>query len=151
MKRFGRSASSSSAPAAAACRFDAFGTIINPQDPTCGGVELRYTRSESGGTNIPLGYDVPFPVESLEPVDGFRSYRSLFERHQALDAENAAVADGVLTTDDQVATYVFDEVDAGVGGAVAQAIGQRLSRAAHLVDHAAGDRDPALPVGYRDR
>jgi len=37
---------------------------------------------------------------------------------------------GVLSTGDQVATYVFDEVDAGVGGAVAQAIGQRLSRAA---------------------
>jgi len=37
---------------------------------------------------------------------------------------------GVLSTGDSVATYVFDEVDAGVGGAVAEAIGRRLRRAA---------------------
>jgi DNA repair protein RecN (Recombination protein N) len=37
---------------------------------------------------------------------------------------------GVVTTGDSVATYVFDEVDAGVGGAVAESIGRRLSRAA---------------------
>ncbi len=37
---------------------------------------------------------------------------------------------GVLATGDHVATYVFDEVDAGVGGAVAEAIGRELSRAA---------------------
>jgi DNA repair protein RecN (Recombination protein N) len=35
----------------------------------------------------------------------------------------------VLSTGGGVATYVFDEIDAGVGGAVAIAIGQRLSRA----------------------
>ena len=39
----------------------------------------------------------------------------------------------VLSTEQRVATYVFDEVDAGVGGAVAEAIGQRLRRAA--ADH----------------
>lgn len=37
---------------------------------------------------------------------------------------------GVLAAGDRIATYVFDEVDAGVGGAVAEAIGQRLKRAA---------------------
>ncbi|KIG15147.1 DNA repair protein RecN [Enhygromyxa salina] len=36
----------------------------------------------------------------------------------------------VLSTRARVATYVFDEVDAGVGGAVAEAIGLRLRRAA---------------------
>ncbi len=36
---------------------------------------------------------------------------------------------GALAGDDRVATYVFDEVDAGVGGAVAEAIGRRLQRA----------------------
>ncbi len=35
-----------------------------------------------------------------------------------------------LTSGDSVSTYVFDEVDAGVGGAVAESIGVRLSRAA---------------------
>lgn len=33
---------------------------------------------------------------------------------------------GVLATGDHVTTYVFDEVDAGVGGAVAESIGRRL-------------------------
>jgi DNA repair protein RecN (Recombination protein N) len=37
---------------------------------------------------------------------------------------------GVLATGDHVTTYVFDEVDAGVGGAVAEAIGRRLHSAA---------------------
>jgi DNA repair protein RecN (Recombination protein N) len=36
----------------------------------------------------------------------------------------------VLSTQQRVSTYVFDEVDAGVGGAVAEAIGLRLRRAA---------------------
>ena len=35
----------------------------------------------------------------------------------------------VLSTGDCVTTYVFDEVDAGVGGAVAEAIGRRLKAA----------------------
>ncbi|MBZ5711941.1 DNA repair protein RecN [Nannocystis pusilla] len=35
----------------------------------------------------------------------------------------------VLSTGDSVTTYVFDEVDAGVGGAVAEAIGRRLHAA----------------------
>ncbi|MEX1364632.1 MAG: DNA repair protein RecN, partial [Nannocystaceae bacterium] len=35
-----------------------------------------------------------------------------------------------LSQEDRVATYVFDEVDAGVGGAVAVAIGRRLKAAA---------------------
>ncbi len=35
-----------------------------------------------------------------------------------------------LIHEDRVATYVFDEVDAGVGGAVAEAIGRRLKAAA---------------------
>ncbi|MCH9686145.1 MAG: DNA repair protein RecN [Deltaproteobacteria bacterium] len=34
-----------------------------------------------------------------------------------------------LSHEDRVATYVFDEVDAGVGGAVAEAIGRRLKAA----------------------
>ena len=36
---------------------------------------------------------------------------------------------GALAGQGMVSTYVFDEVDAGVGGAVAEAIGQRLARA----------------------
>jgi len=37
---------------------------------------------------------------------------------------------GALAAEDRIATYVFDEIDAGVGGAVAESIGRRLQRAA---------------------
>jgi DNA repair protein RecN (Recombination protein N) len=37
---------------------------------------------------------------------------------------------GALAGEDRIATYVFDEIDAGVGGAVAESIGRRLQRAA---------------------
>ena len=69
------------APAGAECRFDPFGTIVNPRDPDCGAQQFRYTRADDSGFNVALGYEVPRPVDSLTPVDGFRSYQSLFERH----------------------------------------------------------------------
>ncbi len=37
---------------------------------------------------------------------------------------------GALAGEDRIATYVLDEIDAGVGGAVAESIGRRLQRAA---------------------
>ena len=43
-----------------------------------------YTNTQTGGNNKALGYPVPVPVESLLPVDGFRSYASLHARHQDL-------------------------------------------------------------------
>lgn len=45
---------------------------------------LTYTETETGSNNIALGYPVPLPIESLLPVDGFRSYTSLHARHQDL-------------------------------------------------------------------
>ena len=47
-------------------------------------VEFTYTESDNSGNNIALGYPVPTPVDSLTPVDGFRSYNSLNLRHQQL-------------------------------------------------------------------
>lgn len=47
----------------------------------------RYTFTETGPTSFALGYPVPQPVDSLTPVDGFRSYGSLRARHQALAME----------------------------------------------------------------
>jgi Zinc carboxypeptidase len=58
--------------------------ITNPFEPGCGDVMLTYTKSDDMGNNVALGYAVPIPVDSLTPVDGFRSYASLFARHQAL-------------------------------------------------------------------
>ena len=44
----------------------------------------RYTNTETGSLSIPLGFDVPIPIDSLTPVTGFRSYDSLNLRHQQL-------------------------------------------------------------------
>ncbi len=66
-----------------------------------------------------------FSANPGEPVAPFSRVASGGELSRVLLAIK-----GVLATGDQVATYVFDEVDAGVGGAVAEAIGRRLSDAA---------------------
>ena len=87
-------------------------------------------RVEALGTDQlgPRGFDrVEFlfsanPGEPLAPLTRVASGGELSRVLLALK--------GVLATTGAVATYVFDEIDAGVGGAVAQAIGQRLQRAA---------------------
>ena len=53
-----------------------YGAVANAQEEV-----LSYT--EFGGP-LALGYPVPMPVDSLTPVDGFRSYRSLLARHLSL-------------------------------------------------------------------
>src|SRR4030095_6031351 len=81
--------------ARAACVFDVNFEITNPFDPSCGGVVLTYTENDNSGNNIALGYPVPIPVDSLTPVDGFRSYASLHAQHQFLMTESAT-GDGVV-------------------------------------------------------
>lgn len=45
--------------------------------------QLTYTQNSSSAPNtFALGYPVPVPVDSQTPIDGFRSYQSLFARHQ---------------------------------------------------------------------
>jgi len=51
---------------------------------TVSAVTWTYTENTSGNNLLPLGYPVPMPVNSLTPVDGFRTYSSLFARHQDL-------------------------------------------------------------------
>jgi len=46
--------------------------------------EVIYTENDNSGNNIALGYPVPLPVDSLTPVDGFRTYNSLDLRHKQL-------------------------------------------------------------------
>ena len=87
-------------------------------------LEVRITTSDELG---PRGFDaVEFlfsanPGESVAPL---RRVASGGELSRVLLAIK-----GVLAAGDRVATYVFDEVDAGVGGAVAQSIGRRLKLA----------------------
>jgi hypothetical protein len=45
---------------------------------------FTYTDTQTGSNLIPLGYEVPAPVDSLTPVDGFRTYDSLAMRHLQL-------------------------------------------------------------------
>ncbi|NMP31731.1 zinc carboxypeptidase [Thalassotalea sp. M1531] len=51
-------------------------------------VEFTYTENDNSGNNIALGFPVPLPMESLTPVDGFRTFNSLNLRHQQLAAES---------------------------------------------------------------
>ncbi len=60
-------------------------TITNPDDPACRDAMFRYVESASADPEeITLGYPVPLPVDSLTPVDGFRTFASLKARHQEL-------------------------------------------------------------------
>lgn len=82
----------------AACVFNDFGDITNPNDASCRDVQLRYTRDDDAGNNIALGYGVPRPIESMTAVDGYRSYRALHERHQALDVSSEGVTGVIVGT-----------------------------------------------------
>ena len=102
-------------------------------------VELRPLAAEEGeGSDAegeprlgPRGRDraeIRFSANPGEPLAPLNRVASGGELSRVLLAVKS-----VLSTEQRVATYVFDEVDAGVGGAVAEAIGQRLRRAA--ADH----------------
>ncbi len=68
----------------AECRLSG-ASILNPDDPECRDAMFRYVESASTNADeITLGYPVPIPVDSLTPIDGFRSYDSLKARHQEL-------------------------------------------------------------------
>jgi DNA repair protein RecN (Recombination protein N) len=90
-------------------------------------LEVRLERGELG----PHGVDrveFLFTANPGEPLAPLRKVASGGELSRVLLALK-----GVLAAQDRVSTYVFDEVDAGVGGAVAEAIGRRLRQAA--ADH----------------
>ncbi|MDC0603553.1 M14 family zinc carboxypeptidase, partial [Aliiglaciecola sp.] len=45
---------------------------------------FTYTNSDTGLNNIAIGYEVPLPIDSLTPIEGFRTYDSLAMRHLQL-------------------------------------------------------------------
>ena len=76
----------------------------------------------------PRGFDrveFLFSANQGEPLAPLTRVASGGELSRVLLAIRGALAGGA-----GVSTYVFDEIDAGVGGAVAEAIGLRLARAA---------------------
>lgn len=77
-------------------------------------VVFRYTESSHTGNDIALGYPVPLPVDSLTPVDGFRSYASLHARHQALDSASARIAGsrlGATANGRDIWAYTLSDAD----------------------------------------
>lgn len=88
-------------------------------------IEAEITANDEFG---PVGLDhveFMFSANEGEPLAALSKVASGGELSRVLLALK-----GVLATGDRVATYVFDEVDAGVGGAVAESIGRELWRAA---------------------
>jgi len=76
--------------------------------------EFTYTESDSSGNNVALGYPVPIPVNSLTPVDGFRSYNSLDLRHQQLTAESQSITRiqaGTTINNRAIWAYQLSDVD----------------------------------------
>ena len=88
-------------------------------------VEVRWNEGAVPG---PCGNDtvvLQFSANPGEPPAPLSKVASGGELSRLLLAIKSVASKGA-----QVVTYVFDEVDAGVGGAVAEAIGRKLQRAA---------------------
>lgn len=64
--------------------------------------------AQGSGSFWPLGYPVPVPVASLEPIEGFREYQSLMAQLQGLALESADLrAVAVGTTHAQRSIWAF--------------------------------------------
>jgi hypothetical protein len=75
---------------------------------------LTITETSSNTNEIPLGYPVPLPADSLTPVDGFRSYASLRARLAALDTDSGDIAEieiGRSLTDRPIRAYRLGDAD----------------------------------------
>jgi DNA repair protein RecN (Recombination protein N) len=87
--------------------------------PVEGGVELGGARLGPGGAEGAEILIAPNPGESARPLARIASGGELSRFLLAVKR--------VLSHGDPVGTYVFDEVDAGIGGAVAEAMGRVLA------------------------
>jgi Zinc carboxypeptidase len=99
----------------AACVIDVTDEITNPFEPGCGDVIFTYTQTDDAGTNIALGFTPPVPVDSLTPVDGFRTYATLHARHQALMNAHDEIAGqivGATVANRSIWAYVVGDADA---------------------------------------
>lgn len=74
---------------------------------------FTYTNTETSNAFIPLGYPVPEPIDSLTPIDGFRSYQSLNLRHEQLvELSDRFSQVEVGLTIDQLPIYAYQIGDA---------------------------------------
>jgi DNA repair protein RecN (Recombination protein N) len=74
----------------------------------------------------------PNPGEDLRPLEKIASGGELSRLMLALKtvAGSKRPAEGTKTARRGVSTYIFDEIDAGIGGRIADAVGRRLKRLA---------------------
>ena len=84
-------------------------------------VEYTYTEQDNSNNNIALGFPVPLPVDSLTPVDGFRSYQSLDLRHKQLTEQASwltSVQIGETLSNRPIWAYqISDDNNVTIGGA----------------------------------
>ena len=66
--------------------------------PAAAQTQQTFTHNQTGANLRPLGYPVPLPVDSLTPVDGFRSYASINARLQSLAMESVDLSAQVVGT-----------------------------------------------------
>ena len=75
---------------------------------------LFYTENTNSSSQMALGYPVPIPVDSMTPVDGFRSYASLHAQHQALamlHPEMQSHIVGQTSNGRNIFAYTFGDTD----------------------------------------
>ncbi len=82
-------------------------------------IERQHTPLSEDGMDQ-IQFLIALPGETFKPITKVASGGELSRLMLALKV--------VLSDIDPVPTYVFDEIDAGIGGAVAERIGKRLSR-----------------------
>src|SRR5687768_3318663 len=75
---------------------------------------VTYTQSQSGTNLLPYGLPVPLPIDSVTPVDGFRSYASLEARLQSMALESGDLSAhdvGRTTAGRTLWAYVVSDAD----------------------------------------
>jgi hypothetical protein len=75
---------------------------------------LTLTEDSFGDDEVPLGYPVPQPVDSLDAIDGFRSAAALRARLAALALDSTDITEvkvGTTREDRDVLAYVLSDAD----------------------------------------
>ncbi|AOE49436.1 M14 family zinc carboxypeptidase [Kangiella sediminilitoris] len=75
---------------------------------------LTYTENTNSSNELAIGYPVPEPIDSLTAVNGFRSYNSLHNQHQALAINNEEVRSSIIGQthyNRDIYVYRFGDVD----------------------------------------
>ena len=78
------------------------------------GEVLTYTENTNSNNELAVGYPLPVPVDSMTPVNGFRSYDFLKSHHEAMaltNAEMTSVQVGTTHNGREIIAYRFGDAD----------------------------------------